>query len=154
MPTAPAREIACLLLVAALAGCAAGGSGTAVSGYGAVTGGPGLALLAAPAPEAAVGEVAGQRTPLASDLAALLEPRGKAIAERAQHQALEESAAGVTVNWRTPDGGARGTVVPGPIYAVNAQTCRDFTHEIELAGQRYGRRATACRDAGGGWALI
>lgn len=145
------RALSAGALALALAGCAVSGSGPAAS-FGAVE--PAPAALAGSSAEAAVGAVTGPRVPLSPELAALVEPRGKAIAERAQHHALEDTGAGVTTTWRTRDGSVRGTVVPGPLYAVNAQTCRDFRHEIELGGQRFARRGTACRDGGGGWETI
>ena len=151
MPTL--RAIAPLFALLALGGCVANSGVTSVSGYGQIAPPP-ASLFGTDATEVVVGEVAEPHTSLNPELAALLEPRGRSIAERAQYQALEGSAAGVSVRWRTPDSSVRGEVVPGPLYAVNVQTCRDFTHAIELGANRFSRRGTACRDAGGSWVLI
>ncbi len=142
------RPIAVPLVLLALAGCTATG-GTGLSGYGRI------ATPAAGTPaEAVVGGLEPARTTVSPDLAPLMGPRARQIAAEAQYRALEDSGAGVSVRWRTPDDAVRGEVVPGPLYAVNVQRCRDFTHAVEKDGARWSRRSTACRDAGGTWELI
>lgn len=70
-------------------------------------------------------------------------------AEAAQMAALENGRAGAPVAWSS--GSARGEVVPGPRYSVNASECRDYTHEIWIDGQPQTARGTACRQPDGTW---
>lgn len=76
------------------------------------------------------------------------------IAAQAQEDALDSPASGQPVHWRSPRSGAQGAVVAGPLYIVNAQRCRDFTHSIEISGRVSTDGGVVCREGGGGWQRV
>ena len=81
-----------------------------------------------------------------------LDAQAQQRAEAAQMAALESGRAGAPVAWS--GGNARGEVVPGPRYNVNAVECRDYTHQIWIEGQPQTARGTACRQEDGSWRPI
>jgi surface antigen len=88
----------------------------------------------------------------------LAEGAGSGLGERdreraysAQMRALKSGEPGVPVEWRSPDSGRHGTIVPGPSYQSNGMTCREFSHTIYIEGQPQTSRAAACRNADGNW---
>lgn len=87
-------------------------------------------------------------------LADVLDDDDRPIALEAQYRALELSAPGSVVRWSNPSTKVRGEVVPGPVYAVNMQHCRDFRHTVELKREIRTGRATACRSLDGHWQLL
>lgn len=76
------------------------------------------------------------------------------IAAQAQQQALDSGASGQTVHWRSARSGAQGSVMAGPLYIVNAQRCRDFSHSIEISGRVATDRGVVCREEGSGWQRV
>lgn len=67
----------------------------------------------------------------------------------AQVNALNSPRSGQPVTWEWK--GTTGRVTPGPVYMVNAKTCRDVVHVAERDAERLLGRATACRTADGRW---
>jgi surface antigen len=72
----------------------------------------------------------------------------------AQYRALEYGNPGTPVNWKNPNSGHYGEVVPGPGYKVNVSDCRDYTSTIYIGGQPQVARGTACRQPDGTWKPI
>jgi surface antigen len=81
-----------------------------------------------------------------------LDAQAQQRATLAQMQALENGRAGTPVGWNA--GNARGEVTPGPRYNVNANECRDYTHQIWIDGQPQTAHGTACRQPDGTWRAI
>jgi surface antigen len=118
----------------ALAGCSTSGTSTT----------PALGLVEAGQPaDTPIANFAGQ---------GLSSPAQKKAAE-AEFRALEFGRTGIPVAWK--EGGSRGEVTPGAPYQVNASSCRDYTHIVTIdGGPPLSGRATACRQANGGWQTV
>jgi surface antigen len=112
---------------------------------GAAVGGRGSNRVAGALVGAALGGLIGNR------IGAGLDDEDRSRAYEAQMDALESGRSGAPVTWRNPDSGRHGTVVPGPAYQRNAQTCRSFTHTIYIDGRPEAARGTACRGPDGRW---
>jgi surface antigen len=94
---------------------------------------------------AALGGLIGNR------IGAALDDEDKQRAYAAEISALESGPSGAPVEWRNPDSGRYGTVVPGPAYQQAGRNCRSFTHTIYIDGQPQTARGTACRNPDGTW---
>jgi len=81
-----------------------------------------------------------------------LDAQAEQRASQAQLLALDDGRAGQPVAWSS--GSARGEVIPGPRYNVNAYECRDYTHQIWIDGRPQTARGTACRQPDGTWRPI
>lgn len=141
----------------ALAGCSLVGGSTSTTAPGSWMGAVGGGVLfgepaAKPEPtvnpkdlfgNAALGPVARGMT--AEDLQA---------AAAAQRRALDNASSGGTVTWRNAETGYFGHVIPGPLYGVNDQQCRDYTQIVSNGTDSEAIKATACRTAGGAWAQL
>lgn len=77
----------------------------------------------------------------------------QSVALKAEFRALELTPAGAAVSWRNPATGHAGDVLPGPAYQVNAQSCRDYTHNV-TAADAVSFQATACRGVDGVWQVV
>ncbi|MBI3433517.1 MAG: glycine zipper 2TM domain-containing protein [Proteobacteria bacterium] len=122
-------------LVGALAGAAIG------SQFGGTTG----SRIAAGVAGAAIGGLIGNR------IGAALDDDDRERAYAAQLDALERGPSGAPVNWRNPDSGRYGTVVPGPAFQQAGRDCRSYTHTIYIDGRPQAARGTACRNGDGTW---
>jgi len=122
-------------LVGALTGAAVG------SQFGGNVG----SRVAAGVAGAAIGGLIGNR------IGAALDDADRERAYVAQMQALESGQSGAPVNWRNPDSGRYGNVVPGPAYQQAGNTCRSYTHTIYIDGRPQTARGTACRAPDGTW---
>lgn len=74
-------------------------------------------------------------------------PRGAIVA--AEEQALRAPPGGDAYTWAS--NGFSGRVVAGPIYMVNARTCRALVHVAEREGQRLRGSTTLCQTESGTW---
>lgn len=81
-----------------------------------------------------------------------LSSKSKAEAAGAQFNALQFGRVGAPRNW-VGDSGQSGAVMVGPYVRVNLIDCRDFTHNVTVAGQTYSRKGTACRETDGSWTV-
>jgi surface antigen len=97
---------------------------------------------------AAIGGVVGNR------IGASLDEEDRRRAYAAQVQALDAGPSGAPVAWRNPDSGRYGNVVPGPSYAQNGVTCRQYTETIFIDGTPQTERGTACRNSDGTWTAV
>ena len=109
-----------------------------------IGGGPGERVAAGVA-GAVIGGLIGNR------IGAALDDEDKQRAYAAQMEALERGPSGAPVNWRNPDSGRYGTIVPGPAYANAGRNCRSYTHTIYIDGRPQTARGTACRNPDGSW---
>ena len=83
-----------------------------------------------------------------------LDQADKAKAERTYQQALESSPVGKTAQWRNPDSGNHGTIVPIKTYqSPQGQHCREFQQTITVGGKTERAYGTACRQPDGHWLL-
>ncbi|WP_407047970.1 glycine zipper 2TM domain-containing protein [Methyloraptor flagellatus] len=87
---------------------------------------------------------------LGGDIGRNLDDRDRELAAQAEYDALEAGPAGSARQWRGPSGHT-GSITPGPAYAVNQYTCRDYTHTIYIDGKPQTARGTACRQPDGTW---
>lgn len=81
-----------------------------------------------------------------------LDAAAQKSAGEAEYRALEYGRTGVPVSWTS--GAAKGEVVPGASYKVNASDCRDYTHSVTVGGKSQSGRGTACRQPSGVWQAV
>ena len=93
----------------------------------------------------AIGTIAG------SAVGRALDEQDQRYAYEAQTRALEYGRSGAPVDWRNPDSGHYGQIVPSQAYTTNNLTCRDYTHTIYIDGQPQTARGRACRQSDGTW---
>jgi surface antigen len=128
------------------AGTVVGAVGGAV--IGSQIGGNTGSRVAAGVAGAAIGGLIGNRIGAAMDD----EDRQRAYA--AQVEALESSPGAAAVNWRNPDSGRYGSIVPGPVRQQGGMQCRPYTHTVYIDGQPQVARGTACRNPDGTWKSV
>ena len=97
---------------------------------------------------AAIGGLIGNR------IGAGMDDEDKQRAYAAQMQALESGKSGVAVQWKNPDSGRYGSVVPGPAYQSNGLQCRQYSHTVCIDGRPQLARGTACRNPDGTWTAV
>jgi surface antigen len=146
-----------LMAVAMLVGCSNGQGGVDNQGTGLVLGSiagglvgnqAGKGNVAATVAGAVVGGIVG------SEIGKSLDERDRRYAEEAEYDALERGQSGVSRQWRDPDTGHYGDVVPSRPYKRGVADCRDYTHTIYIDGRPKQMRGTACRDADGSWKSV
>jgi len=154
------RAICASLLLSAsvaLAGCGPEGPSKADTGMvvGAVAGGilgnqvgGSAGKVAATAIGAVVGGVVG------SEIGRSLDEQDRRLAQDAEFDALERGQSGVARQWRNPDNGRYGEVVPSRPYKRGTVDCRDYTHKIFVDGRPQQMRGTACRNPDGSWSNV
>jgi surface antigen len=130
------RIVAAALACVALAACAGDG------GLSGTTGGPNAFTGSVPTPSAA---------PTSIPVTAALDPRDRPAAGAAHLRALQFGEPGAPVAWRNPENGHHGTIVPGPAYQSNGQTCREFSHTVYVDNHPQTGRGSSCRNADGTW---
>jgi len=69
----------------------------------------------------------------------------------AEYKSLECTKASEVVVWRTGNGAAFGSVMPGQPYRVGSQNCRQYTHSFSVNGIPQTMRGSACRNPDGSW---
>lgn len=151
--------ITSLAVIAALAaaGCGPGGLSKADGGtaVGAVAGGiignqvgNGTGRVLATVAGAFVGGVVGHT------IGKSLDEQDRRYAQEAELAALEDGRSGIARNWRNPDSGRYGEVVPQRPYRRGPQHCRDYTHTVFINGRPETMSGTACRNPDGTWTNI
>jgi surface antigen len=80
-----------------------------------------------------------------------LDPRDRPAAGAAHLRALQFGEPGAPVAWRNSETGHHGTIVPGPAYQSNGQTCREFSHTVYIDERPQTGRGSSCRNADGTW---
>ncbi len=148
---------ALLIVSIGLVGCSGEGPNKADTGMvvGAVAGGilgnqvgKGTGNIAATALGAVVGGIVG------SEIGRSLDAQDRRLAQDAEFEALERGNSGVSRQWRNPDNGRYGEVVPSRPYKRGTVDCRDYTHKIYINGQPQSMRGTACRNPDGSWSNV
>ena len=145
---------ALLMVSIGLAGCGPEGPSKADTGMvvGAVAGGilgnqvgKGSGNIAATAIGAVVGGIVG------SEIGRSLDEQDRRYAQEAEFDALERGQSGVSRQWRNPENGRYGEVVPSRPYKRGQLDCRDYTHKIYIDGRPQAMRGTAGRKPAGTW---
>lgn len=140
-----------------LTGCGPDGPNKADTGLavGAITGGligsavgNGNGKIAAAAIGAFVGGVVG------NEIGRSLDEQDRRYAQQAEYVALERGRSGERQEWRNPDSGHYGEVIPSPPYKRGQADCRDFTHKVYIDGRPQAMRGTACRNPDGTWSSV
>src|SRR5690606_10434877 len=155
MSVSIARTTAALSLSAVLlAGCAGDPGPRTASGAvgGALVGGTIGALTGGGAGNIVAGAIAGGL--VGGVIGNALDEEDRRRAYAAEMQALEYGGPGTPVAWQG-EGGARGTIVPGPYHSRGQyQRCREYSHTIYIQGRPEVARGVACRNPDGTWSQI
>lgn len=69
----------------------------------------------------------------------------------AEYKALEYTASGQKVTWKSDRSAHYGEVVAAQPYRVGSQDCRQYTHTVFTGTAGVTARGTACRNANGSW---
>ena len=75
----------------------------------------------------------------------------KRSALEAEYKALEYTASGQKVTWKSDSSSHYGEVVAAQPYRVGSQDCRQYTHTVFTGTAGVTARGTACRNANGSW---
>ncbi len=155
------RTTRIIALVSALsllvAGCGPNGPNKADTGLavGAVAGGilgnqfgKGKGKVATTAIGAVIGGIVG------SEIGRSMDQQDRMLAQQAEYDALERGQSGVARQWRNPDNGRYGEVVPTRPYKRGNLDCRDYAHKIYIDGRPQTLKGTACRNPDGTWTNV
>ena len=88
------------------------------------------------------------------NIGAQLDERDPLLAGEAYNTALEYNATDKAAEWRNPDTGNYGRVIPVATYRQNGRYCREFTQEIFIGGEKQTGYGRACRQPDGSWEII
>ena len=136
-----------------LAGCSAGGPAATT---GAIPGANPSTVVGSPvgagAGEPTVGAVEGGL--MGADVGRSLDDADRAIALKAEYEALEYGRAGLPIEWRGKSGENRGQIRVGATYQVNRLDCREYTHNVWIGGRPRVVKGTACREPDGVWRVV
>ena len=91
---------------------------------------------------------------LGADIGRSLQEGDRALAARAEYDALEYARAGLATEWNNPDSSNSGRVVAGGTIQINKLDCREYTHTVSVDGRTRVARAVACRQPGGTWRVV
>ncbi|MDG2033563.1 MAG: RT0821/Lpp0805 family surface protein [Rhodospirillales bacterium] len=92
---------------------------------------------------------------LGSEVGKSLDDVDRLKAGKAQQAALENNRSGQVTSWRNPDTGHSGAITPKPaVQTPSGEYCRDYEHEIKVAGRTEVAQGTACRKPNGTWRVI
>jgi surface antigen len=91
---------------------------------------------------------------IGSEIGKSLDQRDREFAQRAELSALERGRTGQRTEWRNPDNGRYGEVIPLEPYRRGEQDCRDYTHKVFIDGRPQAMRGTACRNPDGTWTNV
>jgi surface antigen len=83
-----------------------------------------------------------------------LDERDRQLAQEAEFEAWERGASGRPQQWRNPNNGRYGEVIPEKPYKRGAVDCRDFVHKVYIDGRPRTMRGTACRNPDGTWTQV
>ena len=89
-----------------------------------------------------------------SEIGRSLDDRDRRLAQRAEMDALEQGRSGQRYEWRNPDNGRYGYVVPEASYRRGDTDCRPYTHTVYIDGRPRAMRGTACRNPDGTWSNV
>jgi len=152
-----AHGLALFVIPVTIMGCGPEGPNKADTGMvvGAVAGGllgnqfgKGSGNVAATAIGAVVGGIVG------SEIGRSMDEQDRMLAQQAEYDALERGQSGSARQWRNPDNGRYGEVVPSNPYKRGSLDCRDYTHKIYIDGKPQALKGTACRNPDGTWSNV
>jgi surface antigen len=115
---------------------------------GTVVGSP----VASGAGETLIGPVEGGL--MGADVGRSLNDADRAIALKAEYEALEYGRAGQPTIWQGNAGTNRGEIKVGSTYQVNRLDCREYTHNVWIGGRLRVVKGTACREPDGVWRIV
>ena len=73
----------------------------------------------------------------------------------ASQRALETVPSGQVVEWRNPDSGNSGVIVPQNVYKSDTGAyCREYSQTIRVGGEAKKGYGRACRQPDGSWQII
>lgn len=140
---------ALVLGVLAVSGCAStglgSGAGTTATPPSRSDGDAGGAKVAKSIISAMGGGLVGGR------IGAGLNDGEKRRALEAEYKALEYTASGEKVTWKSDSSSNYGEVVAAQPYRVGSQDCRQYAHTVFTGGPGATARGTACRNPDGSW---
>lgn len=147
--------LATILIPVTLAACGPGRRAESGTLVGAVAGGllgsqvgKGKGKVAGAVVGAFLGGVVGNKIGRSMDEA------DRRAAMEAEYRALETGRSGASTQWRNPNSGHYGTVVPGQPYKSAGVDCRPFTHTIYMDGRPETLTGRACRKPDGTWGKV
>lgn len=73
--------------------------------------------------------------------------------QQSTQQALERGSSGQPVEWRNPDSGHYGQIVPARAYQDNGTYCREYQQTVVIGGQTQQAYGHACRQPDGTWQI-
>lgn len=88
---------------------------------------------------------------IGSEIGRSLDEKDRKHASLAEFEALENGHSGEAREWRNPDSGHYGRIVPQRPYKVGRHDCRDYTHTIYIDGEPEIMKGRACRNDDGSW---
>lgn len=92
---------------------------------------------------------------LGRNIGASLDQYDKELLSKATYNALESQRIGEASEWRNPDTGHRGTVVPTKTYqSATGRYCREFQQTVTIGNEAKEAYGTACRQPDGSWKII
>jgi surface antigen len=146
------RQLAIATGALLLVGC----SGRPDVSTGAIAGAnPGTVIgspIAVGGAEAEIGPVEGGL--IGAEVGRSLNEADRAIALRAEYEALEYGRPGQPTVWRGKSADNHGEVKVGSTYQVNRLDCREYTHKVWIGGRPRVVKGTACRDPDGVWRIV
>ncbi len=153
-----AKIAAAVVLSLGLAACQTTGgpkqtAGTVVgAGLGALIGsqfGKGTGKLAAIGAGTFLGALLG------SEIGRSMDEADRRYAAQTAQQALEYNKTGAPAEWRNPDNGHSGQVVPTRTYrTADGRYCREFQQTVTIGGRTESAYGTACRQPDGSWQIV
>src|SRR5882724_12825353 len=144
------------MLVAAAALLVAGCSAKSGLTTGAIPGAnPGTVIgspIAVGSGEAEVGPVEGGL--MGAEVGRSLNDADRAVALKAEYEALEYGRSGQPTVWQGESGNNHGEIRVGSTYQVNRLDCREYTHNVWIGGRLRVVKGTACREPDGAWRIV
>lgn len=83
-----------------------------------------------------------------------LDEQDRRYAQEAEYRALQADGYGEPVEWRNPETGRYGQVVPRRDFEDRGRRCREFEHTVYIDGQPEVMVGTACRNPDGTWSNV
>ena len=90
---------------------------------------------------------------LGNEIGASMDKTDILMAQNARSYALENNKINSQAAWENPDSGNSGVIYPTRTYSRGNLPCREFTQEINIAGNIQTAYGKACRMADGSWQL-
>lgn len=147
--------LAIILIPATLAACGPGRRAESGTLVGAVAGGllgsqvgKGKGKIAGAIAGAFLGGVVG------NEIGRSMDEADRRAAMEAEYRALETGRSGTATQWRNPNSGHYGSVVPGQPYKLAGADCRAYTHTIYINGRPETLTGRACRKPDGTWGKV